>query len=168
MTAKVPSESEFDATALTLDDLRSLRSELQHLDDAVSYVRRLVQARLDFVRAEMRYRSDGSKRDITDEIPNILGEHLTGGSARPPRPADDFSTHALAIELEQLCDDACSTDLPAMTPDELAAYASRLYDFEQIRSRERRDLFARIDGLSAELVRRYRDGEANVDGLLVD
>jgi hypothetical protein len=29
-------------------------------------------------------------------------------------------------------------------------------------------LFSRIDALSAELVRRYRDGEAHVDGLLGD
>ncbi|CAN5550387.1 hypothetical protein BH10ACT2_BH10ACT2_13440 [soil metagenome] len=168
MTAKVPSESEFDATALNLDDLRSLRADLQHQDDAVSYVRRLAQARLDFVRAEMRNRGDGEERDISDEIPNILGSHLTGGPARPPRPADDFSGHALAIELEELCDNACSTDLPAMTADELASYAGRLHEFEQQRSHERRDLFTRIDALSAELVRRYRNGEANVDGLLVD
>ena len=160
--------NEFDATSLTLDDLRTLRAELQHEDDAISYVRRLAQARLDFVRAELRHRAEGTRHDITDEIPNILGTHLTGGAARPPRPADDFSGHPLALELEALCDDACSTDLPAMTHEELASYAGRLHDFEQARSHERHDLFTRIDALSAELVRRYRDGEANVDGLLVD
>ena len=160
--------SEFDAAALALDELRALRAELQREDDAVSYVRRLTQARLDFVRAEMRNRADGSERDITGEIPNVIGSHLTGGQARPPRPADDFSTHPLALELEALCNEACSTDLPAMSHEELAEYASRLHDFEQMRSNERRELFARIDALSAELVRRYRDGEANVDGLLVD
>ncbi len=40
--------------------------------------------------------------------------------------------------------------------------------FEQLRSAERKELFGRIDALSAELVRRYRDGEADVDGLLDD
>lgn len=165
---KTSDGAEFDAAALALDDLRAMRSDLQHQDDAVSYVRRLAQARLDFVRAEMRNRADGSDRDITGEIPNILGSHLTGGPARPPRPVDDYSAHPLAVELEVLCDEACSTDLPAMSHEELASYASRLHDFEQLRSNERRDLFGRIDGLSAELVRRYRDGEANVDGLLVD
>ena len=55
-----------------------------------------------------------------------------------------------------------------MSHEELASYASRLHDFEQLRSHQRRDLFTRIDALSAELVRRYRDGEANVEGLLVD
>ncbi len=158
-----------DATSLALADLRAVRAELQHQDDAVSYVRRLAQARLDFVRAEMRHRAEGSERDITDEIPNVIGSHLTGGtSARPPRPADDFSAHPLAVELEVLCDDACSTDLQAMSHEELGSYAARLHEFEQLRSNERQDLFLRIDALSAELVRRYRDGEANVEGLLVD
>ena len=161
-------QNQLDAGSLALDDLRAVRAELQHQDDAVSYVRRLAQARLDFVRAEMRNRADGSDRDISDEIPNVIGSHLTGGAPRPPRPADDFSAHPLAVELEVLCDDACSTDLPAMSHEELASYASRLHEFEQKRSNERRDLFLRIDTLSAELVRRYRDGEANVEGLLVE
>lgn len=167
-TANDKTGAAVNAASLTLDELRALRAELQQQDDVVSYVRRLAQARLDFVRAEMRNRAEGAEHDISDEIPNILGTHLTGGAPRPPRPADDFSTHPLAIELEELCDDACSTDLPAMTHEELAAYASRLHDFEQLRSIERRNLFVRLDALSAELVRRYRDGEANVDGLLVD
>jgi hypothetical protein len=37
-----------------------------------------------------------------------------------------------------------------------------------LRSAERKELFGRIDALSAELVRRYRDGEADVEGLLDD
>lgn len=161
-------KSNLDAATLALEDLRALRAQLQNEDDAVSYVRRLAQARLDFVRAEMRNRAEGSDRDITDEIPNVIGSHLTGGPSRPPRPVDDYSGHPLAVELEVLCDDACSTDLPAMSHEELASYASHLHDFEQLRSNQRRDLFARIDALSAELVRRYRDGDANVEGLLVD
>lgn len=166
MSAK--DKDQLDVASLALDDLRAIRAELQHQDDAVSYVRRLAQARLDFVRAEIRNRADGSNRDITDEIPNVIGSHLTGGASRPPRPIDDFSGHPFAVELEVLCDDACSTDLPAMSNDELATYARRLHDFEQLRSNERRDLFVRIDALSADLVRRYRDGEANFNGLLVD
>ncbi len=70
------------------------------------------------------------------------------------------------MELEALCDEAGSTDLQSMDDTELAAYAAGLHEFEQVRSGERKELFGRIDLLSAELVRRYRDGEANVDGLL--
>ena len=55
-----------------------------------------------------------------------------------------------------------------MSDDELAGYVETLFAFEQARSAERKALFGRIDALSAELVRRYRDGEASVDGLLSD
>jgi|JI9StandDraft_1071089.scaffolds.fasta_scaffold300077_2 hypothetical protein len=159
---------ELDASALPLPELRALRTELQQQDDAISYVRRLAQARLDLVRAEMHRRATGDEKNITGELPAILGSHLTGGPARPPRPADDFSHHPLALALETLCDEAGSTDLPSMDDTELAAYAASLHEFEQQRSHERKALFGRIDALSAELVRRYRDGEADVDGLLAD
>ena len=63
-------------------------------------------------------------------------------------------------------DHAGDNDLSSLSSEELIAYADALHEFEQARSHERRELFTRIDELSAELVRRYRDGEANVDGLL--
>jgi len=43
-----------------------------------------------------------------------------------------------------------------------------LTDFETRVSVQRKQVFERLDALSAELVRRYRDGEASVDGLLAD
>ena len=55
-----------------------------------------------------------------------------------------------------------------LADDKLAEFSAALQQFEQARSHERKELFARIDALSAELVRRYRDGEADVDGLLAD
>ena len=166
MTTPMPTAAELEPGTLALDELRALRTVLQLEDDAISYVRRLAQARLDLLRAELHNRSVGDEKNITGELPAILGAHLTGGSPRPPRPADDFSHHPLALQLEELCSDAGSTDLPSMNGDELIDYLARLHEFEQLRSQERKELFVRIDALSAELVRRYRDGEADVDGLL--
>ena len=168
MSTPMPDAGELEPSTLPLAQLRALRSQLQHEDDAISYVRRLAQARLDLVRAEMHHRAAGDEKNITGELPAILGTHLIGGPARPPRPADDFSDHHMALALEELCDEAGSTDLPSMNPEELAAYVARLHEFEQLRSHERKELFVRIDALSAELVRRYRDGEADVDGLLAE
>lgn len=163
------STTEFDPRLLPLEELRALRAQLQHEDDAVSYVRRLVQARLDLARAELRHRAGGDQdANITGELPAILSTQLTGGPARPPRPADDFSDHPLAQQLEELCAEAGSADLGSMSLEELGDYIAALHEFEQARSSERKDLFGRIDALSAELVRRYRDGEADVDGLLAE
>src|SRR4051794_13943995 len=98
------STTEFDPRLLPLDELRALRTQLQHEDDAVSYVRRLAQARLDLARAELRHRAVGEDdANITGELPAILSTQLTGGPARPPRPAVDFSDHPLAQELEEMC-----------------------------------------------------------------
>ena len=151
---------------LSLVELRALRSKLQNEDDAMSYVRRLAQARLDLVQAEKNRRVDGNPESLSDELTTILSAHLTGGVPRPPRPAEDFSSHPLAEQFDALADRAGDQDLSSLSTDELARYADALYEFEQARSHERRELFTRIDELSAELVRRYRDGEANVDGLL--
>jgi hypothetical protein len=155
-----------DPRQLSLVELRALRARLQNDDDAVSYVRRLAQARLDLVEAEKRRRREGDTETLTDELPAILSSHLTGGPPRPPRPAEDYSSHPLAEQFDALADRAGDQDLEELTVDELTFYADALRDFEQARSHERRDLFAKIDELSAELVRRYRDGEADVDGLL--
>jgi hypothetical protein len=160
--------TEIDPRSLPLPELRALRADLQHQDDVVSYVRRVAQARLDLVRAEMSGRRAGDDETLTHQLPTILGARLTGGPARPPRPADDFSDHPLAVELDHLCDDAGTSDLPSLDDDELARYLQALVEFESVRSVERKELFGRIDALSDELVRRYRDGEAKVDGLLDD
>jgi len=104
----------------------------------------------------------------TGELPVILGAHLTGGSARPPRPAVDASEHPLALALEDLWSEHGGTDLHTLTDDELVTLRTDLRLFEQQRSAERQTLFGRIDTLSAELVRRYREGEADVEGLLND
>lgn len=161
--------TDLDPTMLPLDELRAVRVALQHDDDAVSYVRRLAQARLDLIDAEMRRRDrHADPSAITSELPVILGSHLTGGPARPPRPAEDASEHPLALELEQLWNEHGGSDLPSLDDDELVALRSELRIFEQTRSKERKELFGRIDALSAELVRRYREGEADIEGLLAD
>jgi hypothetical protein len=155
-----------DPRQLSLAELRALRARLQNDDDALSYVRRLAQARLDLVQAEKRRRVEGDPEHLSDDLSTILSAHLTGGAARPPRPAEDFSSHPLAEQFDALADRTGDQDLSALSTEALASYADALFEFEQARSHERRELFTRIDQLSAELVRRYRDGEAEIDGLL--
>ncbi len=155
-------------TTLTVTELRSLRSSLQHDDDAVSYVRRLAQGKLDLVRAQLLRLAGADGGPITEQLPVIMAHNLTAGEARPPRPAADFSSHPLADELDHLAEDGDGMDIAAMDEGELREYGDALEAFEHARSDERQRLFTRIDALSAELVRRYRDGEADVDGLLAE
>ena len=55
-----------DPRQLSLVELRALRTRLQNDDDAVSYVRRLAQARLDLVQAEKRHRLEGSSESLSN------------------------------------------------------------------------------------------------------
>ncbi len=157
-----------DPAELTLSELRGLRQQLQHEDDAVSYARRVAQARLDLVKSEARRRADESDADPTDDLRTVLSQHLTGGPARPPRPTEDLSDHPLALELDEVCAQGGLGHLKSLDDAELAALTASISDFETRMSSDRRERFDRLDALSAELVRRYRDGGADVDALLAD
>lgn len=154
---------------LSLADLRALRNRLQDEDDAVSYARRVAQARLDLVQVEIaRRREDGSADRLEAELRQVLSQQLTGGPARPPRPTEDLSDHPISIELERVCSEHGFGRLDSLDESELAALSAALAEFEREVSADRRARFERLDELSAELVRRYRDGEADVDSLLAD
>jgi hypothetical protein len=156
-----------DPATLSLDDLRDLRSRLQSEDDVVSYVRRVAQARLDLVRAEQHLRERGETHDdLPTELRVVLSQHLTGGPPRPPRSAVDLDDAPLADELDRLCAHYGFSRLGELPMGELNELEARLTEFEHAVSGDRRARYEQLDALSAELVRRYRDGEASVDGLL--
>lgn len=154
-------------TSMPLDELRAERAALQEQDDVISYVRRIAQARLDLLDAEMERRR-GERQDVTGALPKILSTHLTGGPPRPPRFAGEASDHPLALELEEMCARLGSDDVKSLDDAEVDELRIALLSYERARSQERQQLFDRLDALSAELVRRYREGEADVDRLLAE
>lgn len=156
-----------DPRALSLDELRSLRSELQAEDDVVSYVRRVAQARVDLVRAEIHRRERGERHeDLPSELRVVLSNQLTTGTSRPPRPIENLDDNELSDELDAICVEHGFARIDELETPALVALDGRLTAFERRVSDDRRERFDRLDALSAELVRRYRDGEASVDGLL--
>ena len=154
-----------DPADLSLEELRGLRQQLQLEDDAVSYARRVAQTRLDLLKAEAIHRADKSDIIVDDELRNVLSSHLTGGPARPPRPTEDLSDHPLAVELDELCASAGLGRLKTLDDAQVVALTEAIAEFEGRVSSDRRERFDQLDALSAELVRRYRDGEADVDSL---
>jgi hypothetical protein len=156
-----------DPQSLTLDELRALRSALQAEDDVVSYVRRVAQARVDLVRAEVHRRERGERADdLPRELRVVLSSHLTSGAPRPPRPVENLDDNELSDELDAICAEHGFSRIDELSVDELNQLDDLLTTFERRVSDDRRERYERLDVLSAELVRRYRDGEASVDGLL--
>ena len=79
-------------TGASLEELRHRRDELQALEDAVSYVRRVAQGRADLVRDAMElYSDDGDptpvyiRRDLQSGLRHVLSDRLLAGGERPPR-----------------------------------------------------------------------------------
>jgi hypothetical protein len=97
-----------DPASLSLDELRSLRNQLQLEDDAVSYARRVAH---------------------------------------------------------ELCAANGLGRLKSLDDAQLLALTEAIAEFEGRVSSDRRLRFDQLDALSAELVRRYRDGEADVDSI---
>jgi hypothetical protein len=155
---------------MSIDELRRRRAELQALDDAVSYVRRVAQGRADLARdAVARSSDDGdptpvyARRDLHGELRDVLADRLLGSDARPPRPAEDFSAHPLAVELDDLCAANGFSRLDRLTTGELERLVGALDQFERRISAQRRDVFAELDALTEELVARYRAAQPGGD-----
>lgn len=150
--------------ARSLEDLRTMKSECSDVENALSYLRRLAQGRIDILEAECARRErGGSVGDLVKDLPRILG----GESARPSIvdtrvPPPD----APAVELhwpdgrEELVADTTLANLPLIPDDELAATLDRLRDFERELSDTRHQLHGVIDTLEREITARQVAGTA--------
>ena len=158
-----------DLSHLDLAGIRAARAALQAQEDAVSFVRRMAQGRIDIARDEQRRRAENLPTSQTaTDLAGVFGQEHGGGSARPPRETNISTDHPLVIELEQLCDRVGFGSIRTLDETALLAVIDELSAFENARSGERRALFDQIDALTAELVQRYKQDGADVDSLLND
>ncbi|MFI2379492.1 aerial mycelium formation protein [Streptomyces sp. NPDC018964] len=165
-----------DLIVLSLAELRAMRRDAQRDEADLSYVRRLLQGRIDILRAEL------ARRLLPEGVPSVaapgeasvverLGEILRDTPARHRSSARHVtlgtprSEEYRRLAAEMLAEVELS-DLGARTDVELNTAMGRLVRYEQQVSRRRQRLQRTADECSAEIARRYRDGEAQVDDLL--
>ncbi len=157
---------------LPADEVRVLRDEAREEESRLSYLRRMLQGRIDIVRAEVERRraaEPGADRDsaLLDALPGILADH--GGDRREARSlglfdADDGS--AGRREEDLLAGDTALSRLPELSDGDLGTLAERLITAEQRISAQRKTVLAHLDALQDELVGRYRDGRASIGDVL--
>ena len=150
-----------------LADVRALRADAEQEEADLSYVRRLVQGRIDIVKAELARRSGGEEGSLVDHLAEVLadnrgaahgmGRHVT---VEPSR----VDAHQRYVE--SLVANVDLSDTTARTDAELAEVLEVLTTEERTVSDKRRKVQEVMDALSAEVTRRYRDGEADVSALL--
>ncbi|MHB9759769.1 RsiG family protein [Streptomyces sp. BYX5S] len=163
---ELPAAPTVNLATLRLPELRTLRRVSQQNEADLSYVRRLLQGRIDILRAESERRKD-PESPVVDRLSEILRDQPTRhrSSARHVTLGTPHSEESRRLAQEMLAEVELS-DLDARTDDELLTAMGRLVRYEQQVSRRRYQLQRTADDCSAEIARRYRDGEAQVDDLL--
>lgn len=154
----------------TVVEVRTMREECREEEARLSFVRRLVQGRLDIVRAEGARRAGGSSGDLLDALPAILADAplpTTMGMARAaPLYEPDLGDSAGRRRDDEVMNDASLGRLPDASDSELATLTQRLMDDEQRVSGVRRRLLDNLDGLQAEMIRRYQSGGVALDDVV--
>jgi hypothetical protein len=155
---------------LSMEDLRAKRTECNEVEVGWSYLRRVVQGRLDIVISDLQRRAGGEPADLAalvDQLPGILGEHSRpAGYGRLPTLIVPSDADDLTAEVDAVADPTRLSSLSDMDEDDVRALADALGELERQTSDQRRLLFERIEVLQEEIVRRYKEGEASVDSLL--
>lgn len=155
-----------DLPSLDMDELRARRREAEQEEADLSYVRRMLQGRMDILRAELARRAGGGE-EIIATLSQVLGEssrsdHGLGRFLRvEPSRVDE---HRRMVE--QIIADVGVSDVAHQTDDELRASLRRLEEFEHGVSEERHAVQKVMDAFTTEVARRYQSGAATVDDLL--
>jgi len=146
--------------AKSLDEVRTMHEECLEVETEVSYVRRLAQARIDIVRAELDRRSaGGSVGDLVAMLPKILADEsprTDPAHSRLPRHLAPSPAITWRRGLERLITDATLVNLPSLTEDELNDTVEQLRTLEGEMSERRRALHGVIDGIESDLAARHK------------
>lgn len=157
-----------DLRGLSMDELRSRRAMAEQEEVDLSYLRRLLQGRIDIVRAELSRRAGDSDESLVDHLAELLAE-------QQPAVAYGLGRHSVVEpsrindhrrRVESLVADVTFTDLSARTDEELRAVLETYLAEEEGVSGYRRAVQKVMDLCSTEVARRYREGEADVTTIL--
>jgi hypothetical protein len=152
---------------LPLDEIRALRDDAGQEETDLSYLRRLLQGRIDIVTAELSRRSGGGASGLIGELPRILADTPRGeargmGRHQVSEPSNTGSTRRAEEQLAAMD----VTNLAEHDDDEVRTLLEGIRATETDISSRRRAVQGVFDAASAEITKRYRDGRADVGDLL--
>jgi hypothetical protein len=150
--------------ARSLDELRDMKAECVDVENALSYLRRLAQARIEILDAERARRErGGSVGDLVKDLPRILsaesGRSSVVDTRVPPPDSPGVELH-WPDGRESLVEDTTLANLPVVSDAELASTSEQLHAFEGELSGLRREMHGVIDSLEREIAARSVAGTA--------
>ncbi|HEV2346577.1 MAG TPA: aerial mycelium formation protein [Actinocrinis sp.] len=156
--------------AVPLTVLRERRAEASTEESDLSYLRRVLHGRLDIIAAETARRADGDESPLVSRLTEILSDAPSSrvASARHlPLGTGDATAGEYRLALEARLRELAVPDLATCSDQTLRDAAAMLSAFEREVSELRRRVQIIVDECAADLARRYREGEAAIDDLLV-
>ncbi len=164
-----------DLENIDISDLRARRTEADQEETDLSYARRLIQGRLDLLRAEREARDAGQGHLIGSGTASDaeIAKRLSKALADPrPRSSFGLGRHLSRLrpsrigenrrEAERAVADVNGSDLAELSDEELLGAVERLDEVERRVSKSRREVQQVVDKLTAELARRYQVGQVPV------
>jgi hypothetical protein len=155
---------------LELGEVRARRDNAAQEETDLSYLRRLLHARIDIVRAEQQRRRDGGSAPVVTDLARILAENALGpaiGSGRH-QTLEPSRAQAHRRNVEALVSDVDLSDVGSLPAEQLDSALQAYRTEEASISQFRREVQHVIDTFNAEIGARYASGTASVDDLLTE
>lgn len=153
---------------IPIERLREMRDECREGEMELSFERRLCQARIDILSAELDRRAGRGEGDLMSRLPAILATEAGEGSATLPSRAPDFSVPRNADvprrRVEEIVGEQTLSKLSTISTEEVEAIVASLEDWETGVSARRKVVQEVMDKVQAEVVRRYKTGEVDPAG----
>ena len=159
-----------DLGELELGEVRARRDLAAQEETDLSYLRRLLHARIDIVRAEQRRRQERGSAPIVAELARILAENAVGPATGSGRHQTLLPSHAETHRrhVEALVADADLSNVSSLSSEKLDNALAAYQAEETSVSQRRREVQRVVDTCNAEIGSRYASGTASVDELLAE
>jgi hypothetical protein len=159
-----------DLQSRSMEELRRMREECKEGENELSFERRLVQARADILAAELQRRAGDDSEDLVKRLPEILKPEGGLGDVPLPARAPDFSiprnVDVPRRRVEEIVGEQMLARLHAVQTEEIRGIIASLEEHEKAISARRKKVHDVLDQIQAEVVRRYRSGEADPSAAL--
>ena len=153
------------------EDLKAMRDETNEVENELSFERRLCQARIDILSAELDHRAGKVSGDLISRLPQILAdeareESTPGLPQRPPDFSLPKTTEIPRRRVEEIVGEGALARLTQMPEEEIRSSIEGLAEHERNLSTLRKKVHEVLDLLQGEMVKRYSSGEADTSSLL--
>lgn len=149
----------------SVDELRSMREEAREAETEMSFERRLCQARIDIMTAELDRRAGKGEEDLVARLPAILATEGGGTSegslpSRAPTVGVPRNADVPRRRVEEVVGEQTLARLTSLPSEEIESVISSLREHEKVVSSKRKAVQTTMDRIQTEVVRRYKTGEA--------